>query len=87
MPREKMPRYTITQSLINFLKTKKKRGATLQEIYAAVNADSNLSEIAPDTTVRGIIYQNLPGGRPQRGRAKAKFERFVEDGQTRYRLL
>jgi hypothetical protein len=76
------PQRSILKSLIGFLATKGDQGATLSEIYVAIRADR--SEKTLTSTVRSTLYKKLVG---RKNISKPIFERYVFEGQTRYRLL
>ena len=77
---------TITASVLGFIGSTGREGATLPDIYAAVHAD--LGEEIRHTSIRVIIYQKLfRTSKPRSTRYKPRLERIVVDGESRYRLL
>ena len=73
---------SITNSMVTFLATTGERGATLQEIYAAVNAD--LGKDVLHTSIRAILYRRLDGAK---SKYIKRFQRSIVHGNYRYRLL
>jgi hypothetical protein len=77
---------TITASMLGFIGSTGREGATLPGIYAAVHAD--LGEEIRNTSIRVIIYQKLFRiKRSTRKRYKPSLERIVVHEESRYRLL
>jgi hypothetical protein len=75
------PSNSITDSIIAFLTKTGEQGATVSEIYAAVQAD--LGENTLDASVRTVLYRRLVGAKKG---YRPHFERYVMNGKFRYRL-
>jgi len=67
--------------ITNYLRTRRTEGAALQEIYLAVRTE--LGEV-PQASIRSAVYKRLVAAN---SKYLPRFERFVIEGKTRYRLL